>query len=220
MLLRTIRLCRGAVTGILRRRVLWIVVLTATIIGSSSRDAQAQLPIPIPLPNPLGPISSAVGAGAAGLGGSAFDAIIKHLFAPVAHFVNVALLGWLVQVPDFSTGNVRQLESTVCAMGAAALGAVATVAVARYWLAGLAGGSTTGFEALEGLARTIGAALFLPLWPWLFDNGVSRSNLFTSSLMGSGSVSDDSARLLVVGLGAAGALSATGVGEFLMLVVA
>src|SRR3954451_21469923 len=151
MLLRTIRLCRGAVTGILRRRVLWIVVLTATIIGSSSRDAQAQLPIPIPLPNPLGPVSNAIGAGAAGLGVSAFDAIIKHLFAPVAHFVNVTLLGWLVRVPDFSTGNVRQLESTVCAMGAAALGAVATIAVARYWLAGLAGGSN-GFDALEGLA--------------------------------------------------------------------
>ena len=38
--------------------------------------------------------------------------------------------------------------------------------------------------------------------------------------MGSGSVSDDSARLLVVGLGAAGALSATGVGQFLMVVIA
>jgi hypothetical protein len=220
MLLRSIRLCLRAVTGVLRRRVLWIVVLTATIVGSSSRDAQAQLPIPIPLPNPLGPISSAIGAGAAGLGVSAFDAIIKHLFAPVAHFVNVALLGWLVRVPDFSTGNVRQLESTVCATGAAALGAVATIAIARYWLAGMAGGGANGFEALEGLARTIGAALFLPLWPWLFDTGIALANLFTRGLMGSGSVSDDCARLLAVGLGAAGALAPTVVGDFLLIVIA
>src|SRR3954451_21209298 len=97
-------------------------------------------------------------------------------------------------------------------MGAAALGAVATIAVARYWLAGVAGGGSNGFEALEGLARTIGAALFLALWPWLFHTGVELSNLFTRALMGSGSVSDDSARLLVVSLGAAGALTASGVG--------
>src|SRR4051812_10018098 len=198
------------------RRGPWVLALAALIAGGSSHEAQA-LP---PIPNPLAPIGEALGAGAANAAVDAFDAIIAHLFAPVARFVNVELLAWLVSVPNFSGGNVRELETTVCAMGAAALGAVATVAVARYWLAGLAGGATSGFEALEGLARTIGAALFLPLWPWLFDTGVALSNLFTSSLMGSGSVSDDSARLLVVGLGAAGALSATGVGEFLMLVVA
>jgi hypothetical protein len=28
------------------------------------------------------------------------------------------------------------------------------------------GGAGSGFEALEGLARTVGAALFLVLWPW------------------------------------------------------
>src|SRR3954454_12767973 len=200
----------------LERRALWTLALATVIAAGSSRDAQA-LP---PIPNPLAPIGEALGAGAAAAAVDAFDAIIAHLFAPVARFVNVELLGWLVAVPNFSGGNVRELENTVCAMGAAALGAVATVAVARYWLAGLAGGGTTGFEALEGLARTIGAALFLPLWPWLFDTGVALTNLFTSSLMGSGSVSDDSARLLVVGLGAAGTLAAAGGGGFLLIVIA
>src|SRR3954454_16068811 len=198
------------------RRGPWVLALAGLIAAGASRDAQA-LP---PIPNPLAPIGEALGAGAAAAAVDAFDAIIAHLFAPVARFVNVELLGWLVAVPNFSGGNVRELENTVCAMGAAALGAVATVAVARYWLAGLAGGGTTGFEALEGLARTIGAALFLALWPWLFDTGVALVNLFSASLMGSGSVSDDSARLLVVGLGAAGTLSATAVGAFLMVVIA
>src|SRR4051794_24062172 len=217
MLPRAIRPALCAVGRILARRAGWLVVLTATIVAGAGREAEA---VPTPIPNPLGPSTNARGAGAADVGVKAFDAIIAHLFAPVARFVNVELLGWLVRVPNFSRGNVRELENTVCAMGAAALGAVATIAVARYWLAGLAGGGSNGFEALEGLARTIGAGLFLALWPWLFDTGVGLSNLFTSSLMGSGSVSDDSARLLVVGLGAAGALTASGVGVFLMVVVA
>src|SRR3954451_2111279 len=208
------RLDRSAARRLVRRS-LWLGVATTVIWAGASGDAQA-----LPIPNPLGPIGEALTGGVADAGVKAFDAIIAHLFAPVARFVDVELLGWLVRVPNFSRGNVRELENTVCAMGAAALGAVATIAVARYWLAGLAGGGSNGFEALEGLARTIGAALVLPLWPWLFDTGVGLANAFTSSLMGSGSVTDDSARLLSVGLGAAGALTAAGVGEFLLVVVA
>src|SRR4051812_37704884 len=172
---------------------------TAAILAASPRDAEA-----ITLPNPLSPLGGALVGGAGHLVVGAFDALIAHLFAPVAHFVNVQLLGWLVAVPNFTGANVRQLETTVCAMGAAALGAVATISIARYWLAGLASGSGSGFEALEGLARTVGAALFIALWPWLFDTGVALSNLFSRTLLGSGSVTDDSARLLAAGLGAAG----------------
>ena len=36
------------------------------------------------------------------------------------------------------------------------------------------------------MTRTVGAALFLAIWPWLFDTAVSLTNLFTSSLLGSG----------------------------------
>src|SRR3954447_15484931 len=197
------------------RRSLWLVVATTVILAGAGGDAEA-----LPIPNPLGPLGGALGGPVADVGVKAFDAIIAHLFAPVARFVNVELLGWLVRVPNFSRGNVRELENTVCAMGAAALGAVATIAVASYWLAGMAGGGANGFEALEGLARTIGAALFLPLWPWLFDTGIALANLFTRGLMGSGSVRDDCARLLAGGLGAAGTLTAAGVGQFLLIVIA
>jgi hypothetical protein len=200
------------------RRTAWLIaalVGAAAVVAGSAGDARAAS-----LPNPISPVTNLIGGGVAHAAVGAFDAIIHHLFAPVARFINVQLVGWLVAVPDFSRGNVRQLETTVCAMSAAALGAVATIAVARYWLAGLAGGGANGFEALEGLARTIGAALFIVLWPWVFDTGVGLANLFTSGLMGAGSVTDDTARLLAVGLGAAGALSATVIGPFLMLVMA
>jgi hypothetical protein len=200
------------------RRVRWLVLALAAVAlveAAAAPTAQA-----IPLPGPLGPITTALGFGGGQVAVGAFEAIVSHLFAPVAKFVNVALIGWLIAVPDLTQGNVRELQATVCAMGAAALGAVATISVARFWLAGLAGGAGSGFEALEGLGRTVGAALFLVLWPWLFDTGVGLTNLFTRSLMGAASVTDDSARLLAVGLGAAAGLGGTSVGAFLMIVIA
>ena len=57
-------------------------------------------------------------------------------------------------------------------MGGGLLGAVATISTIRYWAAGFAGGGDSGFAALEGLTRTVGAALFLAIWPWLFDTAV------------------------------------------------
>jgi hypothetical protein len=101
------------------RRLCWIAGLTVAVVAYGGRDAQA---VPVPLPNPLGPIGEALGAGGAGIAVKAFDAIIAHLFAPVARFVNVELLGWRVMVPNFSGGNVRELETTVCAMGAMEIG--------------------------------------------------------------------------------------------------
>jgi hypothetical protein len=173
--------------------------------------------------NPGHWVSDALGGIAGGIGKvavTAFDAIIKHLFAPIAKFITVELIGWLVAVPDFTQGNVAQLETTVCAMGGGLLGAVATISVARYWAAGFAGGADSGFSALEGLTRTVGAALLLAIWPWLFSTAVNLANLASSGLLGSGTVTDDSARLLAAGLGAAGALNLTAIGVFLNIAIA
>src|SRR4051812_46918763 len=85
----------GLAIRVIARRAVWIASLTVVLVAGAGRDAQA-----LPIPNPLGPIGAALGAGAADAAVQAFDAIIAHLFAPVARFVNVALLGWLVAVPD------------------------------------------------------------------------------------------------------------------------
>jgi hypothetical protein len=174
----------------------------------------------IDIPDPFSLVGGAVSAGVGKLAVGAFDAIIKHLFAPIARFVTVELIGWLAAVPDFTQGNVAQLETTVCAMGGGLLGAVATISVARFWAAGVAGGGDSGFSALEGLARTVGAALLLAMWPWLFATAVNLANLASSGLLGSASVTDDSARLLAAGLGAAGALNLTPIGVFLNIAIA
>ena len=150
---------------------------------------------------------------------TAFDAIIHALFAPIAHFINTQLIGWLVAVPDYAPpgSHVAATERTVLAMAGAALGAVATISIARFWAAGLAG---SGGSALEGLARTVGAALFLPVWPWMFHTAVALANDASTGLLGSGSVTKASANLLAVGVGAGVGLGFLGVGLFVAIVMA
>ena len=70
------------------------------------------------------------------------------------------------------------------AMAFAALGAVGTVSSIRYWVSGLSGSG--GFDALEGLGKTVGAALFIVLWPWLFRRCAELANAAERGLLGSG----------------------------------
>jgi hypothetical protein len=173
--------------------------------------------------NPLNPTGGSLGGltgGIANVAVDAFHAIIKSLFAPVAKFITAELIGWLIAVPNLTQGNVAQLEQTVEAMGGGLLGAVATISTIRYWAAGFAGGGESGFAALEGLTRTVGAALFLALWPWLFDTAVSMTNLLTGSLLGSGAVVHSVSHLLAAGLGAGIGLNLTPVGLFVDIAIA
>ena len=167
----------------------------------------------------LGAIGGVIGGTVGKLAVTAFDAIIHTLFAPIAHFINTQLIGWLVAVPDYAPAgsHVAATEHTVLAMAGAALGAVATISVARFWVAGLAG---SGGSALEGLVRTVGAALLLPIWPWIFHTAVALANDASTGLLGSGSVTKASANLLAVGVGAGVGLGFLGVGLFVSIVMA
>jgi hypothetical protein len=199
-------------------RRLWPVGLLALAVVST-----VSLAVPTPArafpPNPIDAIEDVLGAGADAITGGigkvaveAFEAIIKSLFAWPAKIINRELLSWLVAVPDYAirpetaragggAGNLAELGATTSAMAFAALGAVGTVSAIRYWAAGLSGSG--GFEALEGLGRTVGAALFIVLWPWLFRRSAELANAASSGLLGSGSVLDDTARLLSVAFAAA-----------------
>ena len=167
----------------------------------------------------LGGIGHVIGGTVGKVAVTAFDAIIHALFAPIAKFINTQLLGWLVAVPDYARAgsHVAATEQTVLAMAGAALGAVATISIARFWVAGLAG---SGGSALEGLARTVGAALLLPIWPWVFHTAVALANDASTGLLGSGSVTKSSANLLAVGVGAGVGLGFLGVGLFVSIVMA
>src|SRR4051812_16414438 len=157
-----------------------LVAVGVAAVGSlGSADEARALP-----PLPIGPLGPALGAGVdaitGGLGGAAvdgFSALLGRLFSWPAEVINRHLLAWLVAVPDYaispqstSTGhagsNLAELASTTSAMAFALLAAVGTVAGLRYWAAGLSGSG--GFDALEGLGRTVAAAVFVVAWPWLF----------------------------------------------------
>ena len=200
-----------------------VAVVILAVSALEPAPAQAWI---LGLPSPgqvisglLGGIGHVIGGTVGKLAVTAFDAIIHALFAPIAHFINTQLLGWLVAVPDYAPAgsHVAATERTVLAMAGAALGAVATISIARFWAAGLAG---SGASALEGLARTVGAALLLPLWPWVFHTAVALANDASTGLLGSGSVTKSSANLLAVGVGAGVGLGFLGLGLFVSIVMA
>ena len=200
-------------------------VLSLTLLLTAVEPSQARAGV-LGLPDPgqligglLGGVGHAIGGTVGKLAVTAFDAIVHALFAPIAHFINTQLIGWLVAVPDYAPAgsHVAATERTVLAMAGAALGAVATISVARFWAAGLAG---SGGSALEGLARTVGAALLLPIWPWIFHTAVALANDASTGLLGSGSVTKSSANLLAVGVGAGVGLGFLGVGLFISIVMA
>jgi hypothetical protein len=207
--------------------VVLVVLVLVSAAAPPAAGANGILGTGISIPNPISLIGSGIGSLLGGLGGDiaklavgAFEAIIRALFAPIAKFITTQLIGWVITVPNLTQGNVSRLEQTVEAMGGGLLGAVATISTVRYWAAGFAGGGDSGFAALEGLVRTVAAALFIASWPWLFDSGVHLTNLFTGSLMGSATVVNQTARLLAAGLGAGVALSFTPIGLFLNVAMA
>src|SRR4051812_7357863 len=215
----------------MRRRpgavVVWVAVAIGVAAVGSLGGADEARALP---PVPVGPLGPAIGAGVdaitGGLGGAAvdgFSALLGKLFSWPADVINRQLLAWLVAVPDYAISpqstaggragsNLAELASTTSAMAFALLAAVGTVAGLRYWAAGLSGSG--GFNALEGLGRTVAAALFVVAWPWLFRHAAELSNAAARGLLGSGSVLDDTSRLL--GLAFASAVSL----NFLAIVVA
>ena len=155
-----------------------------------------------------GGIGHVIGSTVGKLAVTAFDAIVHALFEPIAHFINTQLIGWLIAVPDYAPpgSHVAATQQAVLAMAGAALVALAMISVARFWAAGLAG---SGGSAVEGLARTVGAALPLPIWLWLFHTAVALANDASTGLPGSESVTNVSANLLAVGVGGGSQFGAT-----------
>lgn len=200
--------------------VLMVMLVVSALEPSPARAGLLGLPSPGQVIGGLfGGIGHAIGGTVGKLAVTAFEAIIHALFAPIAHFINAQLIAWLVAVPDYASpgSHVAATEHTVLAMAGAALGAVATISVARFWAAGFAG---SGGSALEGLGRTVGAALLLPIWPWMFHTAVALANDASTGLLGSGSVTKASANLLAVGVGAGVGLGFLGVGLFVSIVMA
>ena len=84
-----------------------VVTVVLALLGAEPTPAQAGIlgsPGPGPSPSPipgsgglLGGLGEAISGTAGKLAVTAFDAIVHALFAPIAHFINTQLIGWLVR---------------------------------------------------------------------------------------------------------------------------
>src|SRR5215207_2398969 len=118
-------------------------------------------------------------------------AIIDQLFKVTPTELNGDFLRWLIAVPDFIGdpgqgsvgGNLSGLVATTTAIAFGLLSAVATWAVVHYWLAGISFFRATGTELLEGITRSVGVALLILGWRFLFGNAVALCNSISAALV-------------------------------------
>jgi hypothetical protein len=68
--------------------------------------------------------------------------------------------------------------------------------------------------------RTVGAALFIAIWPWLFERAIGLANLLSGAILRSGITTQEVAKLLEAGLAGVVIGSVSGIGLFLGIVVA
>lgn len=113
--------------------------------------------------------------------------LLDLLFADVPQVISEDIIGWFVALDDPLSSDHRALqriERTTSAAAWGMLGLLVTLAVFRYWLAGLGAGG--GFEALQGIWRGAAAGGLLVLWPYLFSQAVLLVNNLTHGLLSAG----------------------------------
>jgi hypothetical protein len=107
---------------------------------------------------------------------SLIDQLVHSWFPKFEGRFTMNLITWLTQIPNFDPGALHPLTAgaarthidvaltvtTMVALGG--LGAVSTLSVARYWIAGLSTRGSGGIEAVEGLSRTLLAVALILLW--------------------------------------------------------
>jgi hypothetical protein len=195
-------------------------ILVGVLAASLAHPAAARAEIPV-----IGPVIHKIG----GVGHTilhpvdavveGFLKILQAIFGGIEARLIAGVINALLTIPNFDSGHVAELERTTVAIAAGMLTAVLTLSILRYYIAGLTDSGSGGFEALQGLARVVGAVSFIILWPGLFNEVVKIPRLFNEALLGSGSVQHNVALLfdaaLVLGSGA----FAVGAGVGLIFVI-
>jgi len=171
---------------------------------------------------PLDDALSGLAGGAADIVEKGFEFVIGKLFGGISGAISKALVVWLTAVPNFSPRTrIAELRELTTALAFGLAFAVITIAVIRYWVAGLSSSGTGGLEAVEGISRTVGALLLILIWPWLFHNGVAVTNQATAALLGDprvlNSISGSLTRALAVGVGSN---ALPGIGWIISIIIA
>jgi hypothetical protein len=145
-----------------------------------------------------------------------FNAIIDFLFGGLQAAITVALIKWIITIPNLSGGHVGDLESRIALGAGALLAATMTVSIVRFWGSGLTGGGA--WAGAEGIARGAVAACLIGLWPRIFDLGVRTSNALQSGILNEGA--EHQLKSLFQNIGKVGFFTAGTVPVFLSIVTA
>jgi hypothetical protein len=159
-----------------------------------------------------GAVSSTIVAG--------FKAIIELLFGGLQSAITVALIKWMITIPDLSHGHVGSLEGSIAIGAGGLLTATMTISIVRFWGSGLTGNGA--WAGAEGVARAAVAAALIGLWPKLFALGVQLSNALQSGILGGAvqaQLKDLFRDLDVIGI-AGGGFTAGGIPMFLAIAIA
>jgi hypothetical protein len=149
-----------------------------------------------------------------------FKAIIELLFGGLQSAITVALIKWIITIPDLSHGHVGSLEGSIAIGAGGLLTATMTISIVRFWGSGLTGDGA--WAGAEGVARAAVAAALIGLWPKLFALGVQLSNALKSGILGDAvqaQLKDLFRDLDVIGI-AGGGFTAGGIPMFLAIAIA
>ncbi|HEY8082004.1 MAG TPA: hypothetical protein VIE64_00430 [Solirubrobacterales bacterium] len=135
-----------------------------------------------------GVVDDVTGAAAGFVGGviggalvSGFKEIIEFLFGGMQAAMTVALIRWVITIPNLSGGHVGDLEGRIAIGAGGLLAATTTISIVRFWSSGLTGDG--GWAGAEGIMRAAVAAALIGLWPHIFDLAVRLSNALQTGIM-------------------------------------
>ncbi len=157
-------------------------------LAKCAKDTAAILSDPGGGFDPIGAVGDAISGAADFVGGllsspfvAGFKAIMDYLFAPIKAALTVALIKWIITIPNLSAGHVGNLEARIAVGAGGLLAATTTISIVRFWGAGLTGDG--GWAGAEGIARAAAAAALIGLWPQIFDLAVRLSNALQTGIL-------------------------------------
>jgi hypothetical protein len=119
------------------------------------------------------------------------NGLINLFSEPLEHFTT-NLFHWLVHVPDAvaapppgqGSGTLHSLGAFTAAMALGLIGAMVTLAAIHFWASGVSltsGGD--GSAPFEAVYRSVGAALFIAAWPFVYENAIALANVTSDAVL-------------------------------------
>jgi hypothetical protein len=139
------------------------------------------------------------------------------LFGGQRGWITAPYLRWLIRVPNIagSDGAVADAATVTRAAGLALLLGLVTFSLFYYYALGLMSHGGGG-AIMDGITRSVSAALFILAWPWLYENGVALADTLSDALVPGAQMEAITVELLAI---IGGTALFTGPGALLVAIV-